>query len=83
MPAEHHHHPFDHLGRAVLARTSRGTIDLELLVPAAGPATKHRDVGKRAKVIDVQVRDENLVELVECETGRVYRIANPQVNNGN
>ncbi len=69
VPAEHHLHTLDHLGRAVLGCSTARSVHSERIVPASGPGAEHPDVGQTAEVIDVQVRDEDVLDLVQRDAG--------------
>ena len=65
VPVEHLLHALNHVSGAVLGRPSRRAEHAERVVPTAGPAAEHVEIGQGTEVVDVQVGDEHLVELVE------------------
>ena len=67
VPSEHLLHPLDHGRHPIFGGTTRWSEHPQRLVPATRPPTEHEEVGQGAEVIDVQVRDEDLVEFVERE----------------
>ena len=74
MPRQHLLHAFDHRGGAELRRAPRRTIHLQDPVPTPSPSAEFVHVRQRAEVVDVEVRDEDLVELVQREArGDVIR----------
>ena len=69
MPSEHFIHLFHHVADNVLFCASRWAVDSEVFVPATSPPTKYIGVGYRRNMIPVQMRDKDVIELIERNAG--------------
>src|SRR5262245_65135802 len=65
VPEEHLLHVLDHVRDPVFRGAPGRPGEPEGLVPATAPGAEHVDIGYGGKVVPVQVRDEDVVHLVE------------------